>query len=78
MIAAYARALKCQQWNFNSMSNISNPLSPLPFYPGTRPRFHAMVKPTGAVCNLDCTYCYYLHKEQLLGSRVSSGSATRF
>lgn len=29
-------------------------------------RFHTMVKPTGAQCNLDCTYCYYLHKEDLL------------
>ena len=48
--------------------NTSNPLSPLPIYPGTTPRFHAMVKPIGAICNLDCTYCYYLHKEQLLGS----------
>ncbi len=27
--------------------------------------FHVMVKPTGAVCNLDCTYCYYLSKESL-------------
>jgi uncharacterized protein len=27
-----------------------------------------MVKPIGSVCNLDCTYCYYLHKQQLLGS----------
>lgn len=31
-------------------------------------RYHAMVKPIGAICNLDCTYCYYLHKEKLLGS----------
>jgi uncharacterized protein len=30
-------------------------------------RMHVMVKPTGALCNLGCTYCYYLSKEQLLG-----------
>lgn len=29
-------------------------------------RFHVMAKPCGAACNLDCTYCYYLHKETLL------------
>lgn len=34
--------------------------------PGMRHRFHAMVKPIGALCNLDCTYCYYLNKEGLL------------
>ena len=27
--------------------------------------FHVMTKPTGAVCNLDCTYCFYLTKEAL-------------
>jgi uncharacterized protein len=30
-------------------------------------RMHVMVKPTGALCNLDCTYCYYLSKQNLLG-----------
>ncbi len=40
-------------------------LQPLP--PGLKHRFHAMVKPVGSLCNLDCTYCYYLHKEELLG-----------
>lgn len=29
-------------------------------------RFHAMVKPTGARCNIDCSYCFYLHKTELL------------
>jgi uncharacterized protein len=30
-------------------------------------RMHVMVKPTGARCNLDCTYCYYLSKQEMLG-----------
>ena len=29
------------------------------------PAFHVMAKPRGAVCNLDCQYCFYLSKEQL-------------
>jgi uncharacterized protein len=32
--------------------------------------FHLLVKPTGAVCNLDCKYCFFLSKEALYpGSR---------
>ena len=32
--------------------------------------FHLLAKPTGAVCNLDCDYCFFLSKEQLYpGSR---------
>jgi uncharacterized protein len=27
--------------------------------------FHVLAKPTGAVCNLDCTYCFFLSKETL-------------
>jgi len=38
----------------------------------TPPRrgFHLLAKPTGAVCNLDCAYCFYLSREMLYpGSR---------
>lgn len=27
--------------------------------------FHVMSKPTGAICNLDCEYCFFLSKEDL-------------
>ena len=27
--------------------------------------FHVMAKPTGAQCNLDCAYCFFLKKDQL-------------
>jgi uncharacterized protein len=34
------------------------------------PAFHMLVKPTGAICNLDCKYCFFLSKEMLYpGSR---------
>ena len=32
-------------------------------------RYRVMVKPTGALCNLGCRYCHYMHKRELLGSR---------
>ncbi|MFH1037201.1 MAG: anaerobic sulfatase maturase [PVC group bacterium] len=28
--------------------------------------FHVMIKPIGPVCNVNCTYCFYLSKERLL------------
>ncbi len=32
--------------------------------------FHILAKPTGAICNLNCSYCFFLAKEQLYpGSR---------
>ena len=42
----------------------------LPMLPDPRPMtappsFHVLTKPTGAICNLDCTYCFFLSKEAL-------------
>jgi len=33
--------------------------------------FQVMVKPVGAICNLDCGYCYYLEKEELYPNSTS-------
>ncbi|ORM72134.1 anaerobic sulfatase maturase [Pantoea rwandensis] len=56
------------------------PVKPLPTaekYSGKGPaytrRFHVMAKPTGSRCNIDCNYCFYLHKEQLLEQDRHSG-----
>jgi uncharacterized protein len=38
--------------------------------PGAPPAFDVLAKPTGAICNLDCAYCFFLSKETLYpGSR---------
>ncbi|MBP9904553.1 MAG: anaerobic sulfatase maturase [Rhodoferax sp.] len=34
-----------------------------------------MVKPVGALCNLDCSYCFYLHKTELLGHTANARMA---
>ena len=45
-------------------------LGELPAVPHAPPAFHLLAKPTGAVCNLDCAYCFFLSKEMLYpGSR---------
>src|SRR3990172_13311089 len=42
----------------------------LTFPKNAPPSYHVLVKPTGAVCNLDCKYCFFLSKEMLYpGSR---------
>jgi uncharacterized protein len=50
--------------------------------PGATRRFHAMVKPIGSACNLDCKYCYYLSKESLLdqhrGERIPDDRLEEF
>ena len=42
-----------------------------PLMPSFAPRaFHLLAKPSGATCNLDCDYCFFLSKEMLYpGSR---------
>jgi uncharacterized protein len=38
--------------------------------PAIPPRIHVLAKPTGAACNLQCSYCFFLNKESLYpGSR---------
>ena len=39
-------------------------------------RIHVLAKPTGAACNLDCAYCFFLEKEKLYpGSRFRMSEA---
>jgi uncharacterized protein len=49
--------------------------APPKFNPGQGYRFHTMIKPMGALCNLACPYCFYLHKTELLGQPKSSRMA---
>ncbi len=53
-------------------------LSPSPRQPGETRSYHAMIKPVGAICNLGCSYCYYLHKKQLLGSAIRTAQRCGF
>jgi uncharacterized protein len=48
---------------------VSQPFMPVPA-PAALPAFHLLAKPTGAACNLDCAYCFFLDKEAFYpGSR---------
>jgi len=40
------------------------------FNPLSMPTY-VMAKPTGSVCNLNCSYCYYLEKEKMYANRKS-------
>jgi serine-type anaerobic sulfatase-maturating enzyme len=53
-----------------SMSTGVEAPGPVVTLPDAPPAFHVMAKPTGAICNLDCEYCFFLSKELLYpGSR---------
>lgn len=45
-------------------------------------RMHVMIKATGPICNLNCDYCYYLSKENLLSTdsrwRISEETLENF
>jgi len=47
------------------MSDEQKISSIFPRPPQAPPAFHVLVKPTGAACNLDCAYCFFLDKEAL-------------
>ncbi|MGZ8631822.1 MAG: anaerobic sulfatase maturase [Actinomycetota bacterium] len=52
------------------MSATAGPESTALMPAGAPEAFHLLAKPTGAICNLDCTYCFFLSKEMLYpGSR---------
>ncbi|PWJ43035.1 anaerobic sulfatase maturase [Sediminitomix flava] len=38
----------------------------------SKAHFHVMAKPIGPVCNLKCTYCYYLEKENIYEDKKST------
>lgn len=51
-------------------ANVSRAVLSAPIMPRQRPAnappyFHMLAKPTGAICNLDCKYCFFLSKEEL-------------
>ena len=53
----------------SSLAPLASAVSPDP-RPSLLPAFHVMAKPTGAACNLDCAYCFFLKKDALYpGSR---------
>jgi uncharacterized protein len=53
---------------------VDTPPSAGPARPRSAPnsgRFELLVKPAGAACNLDCSYCFYLEKPDLFPGRTS-------
>ncbi len=54
----------------STLTNVHFAALPAQPPPDAPPAFHLLAKPTGATCNLDCAYCFFLSKEMLYpGSR---------
>ncbi len=47
------------------MMPMGQPVEPAVWSRNAPSYFHVMAKPTGAICNLDCKYCFFLSKEVL-------------
>src|SRR5580693_2417912 len=48
------------------LPEIQNTPEPPKVWPRNAPSyFHVLAKPTGAICNLDCKYCFFLSKDAL-------------
>ncbi len=50
-------------------------VQPGPSQPARRRPFSLITKPTGAACNLDCSYCFFLSKEVLWESKAQAMSS---
>ncbi len=64
-----------------SIGRKGQPELPSTWPEGFPPAFHVLAKPTGAICNLDCTYCFFLSKEQLYPGdrfRMSDDLVTKY
>ena len=62
-MSSFWGSLQYQEQKQREISNMNN--------------FHIMIKPHGAICNLDCRYCYYLSKQSLyVGSDFRMNLAT--
>ena len=54
------------------MTDLLAPSPARPSLPEGGPHaFHLLAKPSGATCNIDCTYCFFLSKEKLYPKRES-------
>lgn len=47
----------------HNLNPMQKPIKDLGISKSAPPAFHLLAKPTGAICNLDCAYCFFLDKE---------------